>query len=98
MPDAVFGFGRQVTKRASPTFLMAAWFPDLFWDGRARTTFVDPVSNTTMIPTGGALENHNRACARARWRGHHAPQEAERESASERHGRGREEPLILWSR
>ena len=57
MPDAVFGFGRQVTKRASPSFLMAAWFPDLFWDGRARTTFVDPVSNTTMIPTGGALEN-----------------------------------------
>ncbi|MFO0175332.1 MAG: cytochrome-c peroxidase, partial [Planctomycetota bacterium] len=56
-PDAVFGFGRQVTKRASPSFLMASWFPELFWDGRARTSFVDPVTNATLIPTGGALEN-----------------------------------------
>ncbi|MBL8752396.1 MAG: hypothetical protein JNK15_03765 [Planctomycetes bacterium] len=57
LPDAEFGLGRQVTKRASPSFLTAAWFPELFWDGRARTNFVDPDTNTTLIPTGGALEN-----------------------------------------
>lgn len=56
-PDASFGFNRQVTKRSSPSPLTAAWFPELFWDGRARTNFVDPDTNTTLIPTGGALEN-----------------------------------------
>lgn len=55
--DAEFGFARQVTPRAAPGFLLAAWFPELFWDGRARTNFVDPVTNVTLIPTGGALEN-----------------------------------------
>jgi cytochrome c peroxidase len=57
LPDPLFGFDRQVTRRASPSFLLAAWFPELFWDGRARTSFVDPDTNTTVIPTGGALEN-----------------------------------------
>lgn len=55
--DAAFGFGAQVTNRASPSFLTAAWFPEMFWDGRARTAFVDPETNQTTIPTGGALEN-----------------------------------------
>lgn len=55
--DAEFGFAHQVTPRAAPGFLLAAWFPELFWDGRARTNFVDPVTNVTLIPTGGALEN-----------------------------------------
>ncbi len=57
LPDPVFGFNRQVTKRASPSPLMAAWFPEMFWDGRARTNFVDPDTSVTLIPTGGALEN-----------------------------------------
>lgn len=57
LPDAAFGFNRQVTKRAAPSPLMAAWFPELFWDGRARTNFVDPDTSVTLIPTGGALEN-----------------------------------------
>jgi cytochrome c peroxidase len=57
LPDAAFGLNRQVTRRASPTPLMAAWFPELFWDGRARTNFVDPTTSVTLIPTGGALEN-----------------------------------------
>lgn len=56
-PDPAFGFARQVTKRSSPSPLLAAWFPELFWDGRARTNFVDPTTNVTLIPTGGALEN-----------------------------------------
>ncbi|MFY9341505.1 MAG: cytochrome c peroxidase [Planctomycetota bacterium] len=57
LPDAEFGLGRQVTKRASPSFLTAAWFPELFWDGRARGNFIDPDTAVTVIPVGGALEN-----------------------------------------
>lgn len=56
-PDSLFGFNPQVTRRSSPSFLTAAWFPQLFWDGRARTNFVDPDTGVTTIPTGGALEN-----------------------------------------
>jgi len=57
LPDATFGFNPQVTDRSSPTFLTAAWFTDLFWDGRARTNFIDPDTGATLIPAGGALEN-----------------------------------------
>ena len=60
-PDAVFGFARQVTSRSSPSSLMAAWFPELFWDGRAGGTFVDPVTSQVLIPAGGALENQSLA-------------------------------------
>jgi cytochrome c peroxidase len=56
-PDAEFGLARQVTRRASPSMLLAAWFPELFWDGRARPNFVDPATSVTLIPTNGALEN-----------------------------------------
>lgn len=56
-PDPVFGTGPQVGSRATPSFLTAAWFPELFWDGRARTSFVDPDTGVTVIPNGGALEN-----------------------------------------
>lgn len=57
IPDPRFGFNDQVTDRASPTFLTAAWFTELFWDGRAATNFVDPGTGNTLIPAGGALEN-----------------------------------------
>ncbi len=57
LPDVPFGLASQVTPRASPTNLLGAWFPDLFWDGRARTTFVDPDTNVVLIPQNGALEN-----------------------------------------
>jgi cytochrome c peroxidase len=55
--DPLFGFNRQVTRRASPSFLTAGWFQELFWDGRARGNFVDPDTGVTAIPAGGALEN-----------------------------------------
>src|SRR6185369_15781503 len=41
---AVFGLGVQVTTRHAPSFINAAYAPNLFWDGRARTTFLDPVT------------------------------------------------------
>jgi len=54
---AVFGLGVQVTTRHAPSFINAAYAPNLFWDGRARTTFLDPVSGDTVLFVGGALEN-----------------------------------------
>ncbi|MBI1849271.1 MAG: hypothetical protein HYR85_02900 [Planctomycetes bacterium] len=58
-PDAVFGVQPQVTNRHSPTFVGAAYFDELFWDGRARGTFVDPVTGVTSIIAGGALESQS---------------------------------------
>jgi cytochrome c peroxidase len=56
-PDPMFGLSPQVGARAAPSVLTAAWFPDLFWDGRASTTFVDPQTSQVTIPSGGALES-----------------------------------------
>lgn len=57
--DATFGLATQVTGRTSPSFLTAAWFTDLFWDGRARSDFVDPDTGVTLIPASGALESQS---------------------------------------
>ena len=56
--DPVFGSGRQVTGRASPTMLMSMYAEDIFWDGRARSAFPDPLNPADiLIPNGGALES-----------------------------------------
>ncbi len=56
--DSVFGVDRQVTGRASPTMLMSMYAEDVFWDGRARSAFPDPLDSTnTVIASGGALES-----------------------------------------
>jgi cytochrome c peroxidase len=55
--DPVFGFDVQVTRRAANAVVGAAYSPELFWDGRARSTFVDPETGLTSIVNGGALEN-----------------------------------------
>ena len=57
LPDPRFALGAQVTPRATPSFINAAWFPELFWDGRAPGDFDDPDTGVQLIPTGGALEN-----------------------------------------
>jgi len=56
-PDPVHGFDPQVTGRSSQSFVMAAYDEDLFWDGRASTTFLDPVSGAVSIAYGGGLES-----------------------------------------
>ncbi len=56
LPAPAFGFNPQVTRRASPSFLMAAWFPRLFWDGRFAGDFTDPQNGQLVIAQGGALE------------------------------------------
>lgn len=55
--DPVFVFQAQITARAANPFINAMFAPDLFWDGRARTTFINPETGLTSIATGGALES-----------------------------------------
>jgi cytochrome c peroxidase len=56
-PDGMFFPRRQVTTRKTATTIMAAYAPELFWDGRAGGRFADPDTNEVVIPSGGALEN-----------------------------------------
>lgn len=56
-PAPTFGLERQVTGRLASEFMAAAYFQTLFWDGRAGTTFLDPISGAQLIATGGALES-----------------------------------------
>lgn len=57
--DATFGFGAQSTGRNTPSMIAAAYFQDLFWDGRATSEFLDPVTGVVVIPQGGALESQS---------------------------------------
>ncbi len=56
-PDPVYGLNAQVTPRKAPSALDAWFFEELFWDGRASSTFVDPVTGAVAIASGGALES-----------------------------------------
>jgi cytochrome c peroxidase len=56
-PDDVFEFNAQVTTRAANSALLAMYAPELFWDGRASSTFVDPETGFVSIVSGGALES-----------------------------------------
>lgn len=56
--DPVFGFDRQVTGRAAPSFFASLYARDTFWDGRASRTFSDPLDpSSVLIADGGALES-----------------------------------------
>ena len=57
--DPDFGFGAKATDRYTPSMVAAAYFPELFWDGRASGTFVDPITGWVVIPQGGALESQS---------------------------------------
>jgi cytochrome c peroxidase len=56
-PIEVFGAAVQTTPRTAPTPFAAIWQDQILWDGRAGTTFEDPVTGEVVVPTGGALEN-----------------------------------------
>jgi cytochrome c peroxidase len=56
-PDPVYGSSAQVTPRKAPSALDTWFFDELFWDGRAATSFVDPVTGVVAIESGGALES-----------------------------------------
>ncbi len=55
--DPTFGFEPQVTGRAAPSYFASMFAPDIFWDGRATSAFVDPEGGGTVIASGGALES-----------------------------------------
>ncbi len=55
--DPVFALRPQVTNRSANSPINAAYAPLLFWDGRASGTFRDPISNSVVIASGGALES-----------------------------------------
>lgn len=55
--DPVFGFSRQVTGRAAQSYFMNLFADELFWDGRAADTFLDPETGLVVIASGGALES-----------------------------------------
>jgi cytochrome c peroxidase len=55
--DPVYGLTVQVTPRKAPSALDAWFFDELFWDGRARSSFTDPVTAEIAIESGGALES-----------------------------------------
>jgi cytochrome c peroxidase len=53
----LFGMAPQVGTRQSQSAINSAYPPNLFWDGRAGGTFLDPETQATLIAVGGALEN-----------------------------------------
>ena len=56
-PDPTFGFAAQVTDRTAPSAIGSAYFPELFWDGRAPGQFVDPQTGQLQLAAGAALES-----------------------------------------
>ena len=52
-----FGLVAQVTGRRTMSMINAGYSPELFWDGRAPSEFVDPVTMTVILPSGGGLES-----------------------------------------
>jgi cytochrome c peroxidase len=59
--DASFRLQPQVTPRKAPSFINTAYFPLLFWDGRATGTFTDPLTGAVVFPGGAALESQSAA-------------------------------------
>lgn len=57
--DPTFGFDVQATHRQTPSMIAAAYFPSLFWDGRATGQFRDPVTGLIVIQNRGALESQS---------------------------------------
>jgi len=57
-PVQHFGLGLQVTNRRPPSYLNAGYTNDgLFWDGRARDQFRDPITNAILLNSFGGLES-----------------------------------------
>ncbi|MFT7679522.1 MAG: cytochrome c peroxidase [Planctomycetota bacterium] len=55
--NSIFGFEPQVTERLANSPIGAAHFQDIFWDGRARSEFIDPETGLVSIQSGGGLES-----------------------------------------
>jgi cytochrome c peroxidase len=57
LEHALFGRNPQVTPRTAPSNFGGLWAAEQFWDGRAGSTFVDPVTGQVAIASGGSLES-----------------------------------------
>jgi len=57
VPDLIFGFGDQVTRRAAQAVIGTQYAEELFWDGRASQAFVDPDTDQVAIASWGGLES-----------------------------------------
>ncbi len=55
--STVFGAHEQVTGRRSPSVVNSAYAQSLFWDGRAGSAFLDPITDDVLLPNGAALES-----------------------------------------
>jgi cytochrome c peroxidase len=53
----MFGREPQVTTRIAPSNFGALWATEQFWDGRASSKFVDPLTGKVVIVSGGSLES-----------------------------------------
>ena len=56
-PVAPFGLDAQVTGRRSMAYTDAGYSQTLFWDGRATSTFTDPITNQVILNNNAALES-----------------------------------------
>ncbi|MEP0846430.1 MAG: hypothetical protein HRF50_06355 [Phycisphaerae bacterium] len=56
-PDATFDLTIQGTRRTAQAAIFGQYAPELFWDGRASSTFTNPETGQVSIPVGGGLES-----------------------------------------
>ena len=55
--SATYGLREQVTGRKSRSYIDAGYSNLLFWDGRASSTFTDPIGGGVVLQNGAALES-----------------------------------------
>ena len=56
-PVDFFSLQPQVIPRRANLAIFAMFAPELFWDGRASSEFIDPQTGVVVIAAGGALES-----------------------------------------
>ena len=57
LKSILFGLLPQTTARQAQPAIMSMYAPELFWDGRATSAFIDPQTGDVVIAAGGALES-----------------------------------------
>src|ERR1044072_7534225 len=55
--STIYGFREQVTGRKSRSYIDAGYSNTLFWDGRASSTFTDPIGGGVVLANGAAIES-----------------------------------------
>lgn len=57
LSSSTYGLNEQVTGRSSMSYLNAGFLNQAFWDGRASSTFTDPITGTVVLNNNAALES-----------------------------------------